>query len=187
QPAPEVLAERVAPDHGIEQHGRTDQMLAVGAAGLHDAAGDVAAGDVRQRERHAGHASADEDVEVVQRTGEDADEDLVFAGLTALDLGVLERFRPAVLAQDGGPHRRGAGDPHGDSSATSSAACCCRSLRSSLFVPVTGSVSTKKTRRGWAYAGPRSKKNCFSSSSPSPAARETTHATGAEPLTRCGA
>ena len=69
-----------------------------------DFAGDVAAGNERQRKRHAVQALADPEVEMVQRAGVNADQNFVGAGLRIGDFGVLQNFGPAVLGNEDRPH-----------------------------------------------------------------------------------
>ena len=69
-----------------------------------DFAGDVAAGNERQRKGHAVQALADPEVEMVQRAGVNADQDFVGAGLRIGDFGVLQNFGPAVLGNEDRPH-----------------------------------------------------------------------------------
>src|SRR6266571_3348611 len=61
-----------------------------------DFAGHVAAGNVRQRDRHVWQAAAHPKIQVIQRTGLNADEDFVWADGGVRCVCVLQDVRPAV-------------------------------------------------------------------------------------------
>src|SRR5216683_470720 len=82
-----------------------DDLLADASRGyiradLSDLAGDVAAGNVRQRNRHVGQTAPDPQVEVIQRTGFNAHEHLVRADGGVRCVRVPQDVRPAVLVKN---------------------------------------------------------------------------------------
>jgi hypothetical protein len=72
-----------------------------------DGAGDIAAGNVRKRNRNAGEAAADPEVEMVESAGVDADEDFAGAGFGFGDVGIAEDVGAAVAVKEDGSHGRG--------------------------------------------------------------------------------
>jgi len=76
-------------------------------ADFFDGAGDIAAGNVRKRNRNAGEAAADPEVEMVESAGVDADEDFAGAGFGFGDVGVAEDVGAAVAVKEDGFHGRG--------------------------------------------------------------------------------
>ena len=82
-----------------------DNLLAnahVGDVGANfgDFAGDVAAWDVRQRNRHVGQAAADPEVQMIQRASPDADENVIRAEGWLRRVFVLEYLWRAVLMEN---------------------------------------------------------------------------------------
>lgn len=69
-----------------------------------DFAGDIAARDMRERNRDARQTSADPEVEMIQRAGVDAHKDVVGAQVGFVDVGVVEDGRVAVLVEEDGFH-----------------------------------------------------------------------------------
>ncbi len=75
-------------------------------ADLRDFTGDVAAGNVRKRNRDARDAAADPEVEVVQRAGLYANEDFIRADDRVEGVGVFQDVGRPVLMKDDGFHER---------------------------------------------------------------------------------
>ncbi len=96
-PAGETLLARAVGDARLQQNLSAYLGARHRFADLRDLASDVASGNVRQRNRHAGNAPAQPQIEVVQRAGTDADQNFVRAHLRLRRVGVTQHFRPAVL------------------------------------------------------------------------------------------
>lgn len=73
-------------------------------ADFFDDAGDVAAGNVRKRDRNAGEAAAYPEVEMIEGAGVDAGKDFARAGFGFGDVGVVEDFGAAVVVEKDGFH-----------------------------------------------------------------------------------
>ena len=69
------------------------------SADLGDFAGDVAAGNVRKRDWDIGQTAADPEIEMIQGAGAYADEHFVGARFGLGDIGVLQNFGCAMLAE----------------------------------------------------------------------------------------
>ena len=93
----EALRALAAAQAGREQHALAGLHAPAELALFDHFAGDVAAQDVRHGESHAGDALAQPEVEVVQRAGAHADQDLVGADLGVRGVFVDQHLGPAVL------------------------------------------------------------------------------------------
>ncbi len=93
-----------ASDAGSDNYFLADANGGNFRADLRDFAGDVAAGNVRERNWNARQALADPDVEMVQSAGADADKHFAGANGWIGCVGVLENAGSAVLVKDDGFH-----------------------------------------------------------------------------------
>src|SRR5216683_4141034 len=66
-------------------------------ANLRDFAGNVATGNVRQRDRHVGQAASDPEIEVIESAGLDAHEDIIRAQWGRRRVGISQNVGSAVL------------------------------------------------------------------------------------------
>jgi hypothetical protein len=73
-------------------------------ANFGDLAGDVAAGNVRKRNRNTGQAAPDPEVKVVERTSMDVDQDFVGAEMRLIDIGVAKNAGITMLMENDGFH-----------------------------------------------------------------------------------
>lgn len=93
-----------AGDPGSENDFLADMDRVYLGADFGDFAGDIAARDMRERNRDARQTSADPEVEMIQRAGVDAHKDVVGAQVGFVDVGVVEDGRVAVLVEEDGFH-----------------------------------------------------------------------------------
>src|SRR5262249_8588223 len=160
----------------IDHHALADFPIADVRAERGNLAGEIEAHDGGHRHLDARHAPTREDVVVVEGAGAHAYQRLSGRGHRVRVIGlVLDRSGTAVLKDDCRFHQN------------SLMAIFSKALRSTLFVPASGSSGTKKTRRGCWYAGAlASTKRLIASSSGCAPARGTTKATGFVPLISSG-
>jgi len=69
-----------------------------------DFAGNVAAGNVRERNFPAGDAFANPEIEMIERAGADAHQNIIRADSRFGDIFVAQDFRAAVFGEDDGFH-----------------------------------------------------------------------------------
>src|SRR6185369_1197512 len=86
------LQHHAAPDRHVRRR-RRDHL-----------AGDVAAGDVRHRDADAGQAAPRPQIEVIERTGTDAHQDLAWHEVRIRRLLVAKDVRASMLMKTNGPH-----------------------------------------------------------------------------------
>jgi len=120
-PAVNQVAEIGEPRTVVVVAGKTSSALAAGdsrseenllarldggnaSADLFDDAGDVAAGDMRERNRNAGEPAAHPEVQVVERAGVDADQNFSEAKFGWVYFGVAEDIGAAVAVEEDGFH-----------------------------------------------------------------------------------
>jgi len=95
-----------AGDAGSEHHFLADVDGADFRADLGDFAGDVAAGNMGEWDLEAGKAAAHPEVEMIEGTGVNADEDFAAAKLGLGDISVVENGRVTMFLEDDGFHER---------------------------------------------------------------------------------
>jgi hypothetical protein len=93
-------------DAGSEHDFLADVDGADFGANLGDFAGDVAAGNVGEWNLEAGKAATHPEVEMIEGTGVNADEDFAAAKLRLGDVGVVENGRVTMFLEDDGFHER---------------------------------------------------------------------------------
>ena len=88
------------------QHARACPARHRPASGVDDFAGDVAAGDVRQRNAHPIDAAALPEIEMIQRAGAHANDGAPGCGYGIGRVFVAQHLGPAVLVEADCLHRR---------------------------------------------------------------------------------
>jgi hypothetical protein len=92
-------------DTGSEDNFLADADGGDFGADLRDFAGDVAAGNVRERKRNTGQTAANPEVEMIERARFDADEDFVGLDGGLRNVDKFENFRRTVLFENDGFHQ----------------------------------------------------------------------------------
>ena len=69
-----------------------------------DFAGDIAAGNVRERNADAGYTFTNPEIEVIEGAGPYANEDFIVAEMRLVDVGVMENAGVTVMVEDDGFH-----------------------------------------------------------------------------------
>jgi hypothetical protein len=93
-----------ASDSGSEENLLARAYFGDACTDFFDHAGNVAAGNVRQRNLQPGNALADPKIEMVEGAGVDGDEDLAEAGFGLGDIGVAQDVGRAVAIEEDGFH-----------------------------------------------------------------------------------